>query len=189
MNTFRVTKFKPANQLIGKMLPTNQHGHAGRAVEDLLEQFGVPINKGHGPDINQLGIEVKTRDIDATSPQTVADMHPDDIKTTPFAQSHVFKKFQQQLRIYTKNNVIISAEIYDFSDPDIQELIQDAYEHAQKQLIVNDQLDRTEYKGYYGYFERVSKDRKTLSFRLSKDDMASLEGMAKSTYKNLFNKI
>lgn len=186
MNTFRVTKLKSVDQLIGTKLPTNQNGHAGRAAEDLLEQLGFSINRGHGPDIIQLGVEVKTRDVDATSPQTIADMHPDDIMTTPYRQSHVFEKFQQQLRIYTRDDIIISAEIYDFSMPAIQTLIEDAYEHARKQITANVLLERTEYKGYYGYFERASKKRKTLSFRLSKDDMASLEGMAKSTYKYLF---
>ena len=138
--TFRITKLKTVNQLVGKKLPTNKNGHAGRAVEVLLEQMGFPINKGHGPDIEQLGVEVKTRDIDAVSPQTVADMRPDMIKTTPYKQSHVYEKFQQQLRIYTKEDVIISAEIYDFSAPVIQDLIQHAYEYAQQQIIANDQL-------------------------------------------------
>jgi hypothetical protein len=187
--TFRITKLKTVNQLVGKKLPTNKNGHAGRAVEVLLEQMGFPINKGHGPDIEQLGVEVKTRDIDAVSPQTVADMRPDMIKTTPYKQSHVYEKFQQQLRIYTKEDVIISAEIYDFSAPVIQDLIQHAYEYAQQQIIANDQLDRTEYKDHYGYFERVSKNRKSLSFRLSKDDMFKLERMTKSTYKNLFTEL
>lgn len=182
----KVKTFKPALKLIGKVVPDNKNGHAGRYIEKLLEEAGVPINRGRGPDIEIIGLEVKTRDLDATSPQTIADMSVEDIINTSYRNSHVFKKFQQQLRIYTKNNVIVSAEVYDFSPPHIQELIEHAYDHAKAQLIKNPELTRTAYTGKYGYFERVSPHRKSLSFRLSNDDMATLEGMAKSEYKNLF---
>jgi hypothetical protein len=64
--------------------------------------------------------------------------------------------------------------------------MEQAYNHAKKQLIECNDLTRTEYKGYYGYFEKVDANRKTFSFRLSKSDMEALEGMAKSNYKNLF---
>ena len=183
----KVKVFKPAQMLIGQVVPTNQNGHAGRYVEHLIETMGVLVNRGHGPDFIDYGLELKTRDIDATSAQTIADMSVEDIINTPYKDSHVFKKFQQQLRVYIKDNVIISAEVYDFSHSSIQEIIQRAYDHAKKQLIKCKDLERTKYKGFYGFFERVNPDRKTLSFRLSKSDMESLESMAKSTYKNLFN--
>jgi hypothetical protein len=182
----KVKTFKPATQLIGQVVPDNKDGHAGRYVEKLLEQMGVPINRGHGPDIDSLGLEIKTRDIDASSPQTVADMKVDDIINTSYKNSHVCKKFQQQLRVYTKDNVIISAEVYDFSITAIQDLIESAYNHAQAQVVQNPELTRTEYKGQFGYFERVSANRKSLSFRLSKEDMAKLEKIATSMYKHLF---
>lgn len=182
----KVKVFKPAAYLIGETVPTNQDGHAGRYVESLLENLGVTINKGYGPDIDWLGLEVKTRDVDATSAQTIADMSVEDIIKTEYKDSHVYKKFQQQLRVYTKDNIIISAEVYDFSDSAIQDLIQAAYNHAKEQIIQNNHLTRTMYKDHYGYFERVESTRKTLSFRLSSKDMQVLEGMVKSNYKNLF---
>ena len=182
----KVRIFKPAQALIGQTVPTNQHGHAGRFVETLLESMGVEVNKGHGPDFLDYGLELKTRDIDATSAQTIADMSEEDIINTDYKDSHVFKKFQQQLRVYTKHNIIISADVYDFSHSTIQDLIERAYNHARNQLKQCSNLNRTEYKGFYGYFERVDPNRNTLSFRLAKSDMETLEGMAKSTYKNLF---
>jgi hypothetical protein len=182
----KVKTFKPALKLIGKVVPDNKNGHAGRYIEKLLEDEGVPINRGHGPDIDSLGLEIKSRDIDAVSAQTIADMSVEDIINTSYRNSHVCKKFQQQLRVYTKNNVIISADVYDFSIPAIQDLIEHAYDHAKKQVIQNPELTRTEYKGKFGFFERVSANRKSLSFRLSNDDMTKLEVLAKSTYKHLF---
>jgi len=182
----KVKVFKPAKLLIGQIVPTNQHGHAGRYVESLIEKMGVLINRGHGPDFIDYGLELKTRDVDATSAQTIADMSVEEIINKSYKDSHVFKKFQQQLRVYIRDNVIVSADIYDFSHSSIQDLLEKAYNHARKQLVQCQDLDRTEYTGFYGFFERVDKDRKTLSFRLSKKDMITLEGMAKSEYKNLF---
>ena len=183
----KVKVFKPAQALIGQTVPTNQNGHAGRFVENLLESMGINVNKRHGPDFLDYGLELKTRDTDATSAQTIADMSVEDIINTNYKDSHVFKKFQQQLRVYTKNNTIVSAEVYDFSHSSIQDLIELAYNHARDQLKQCSDLTRTEYKGFYGYFERVDPNRNTLSFRLAKSDMESLEGMAKSNYKNLFS--
>jgi len=185
MTNFRVKKIKLVDQLIGKTLPTNQNGHAGRMVEHLLEDLGLTINRGHGCDLELLGVEVKTRDIDATSPQTIADMRPDEIIKTQYRDSHVYEKFQQQLRIYTKDNIIISADIFDFSKPSIQELVEEAYNHAREQIRVNPDLIRTEYTGFYGYFERT--EHKTgLSFRLSSADMTTLENMSQSTFHQIF---
>lgn len=182
----KVKKFKLAEKLIGQVVPDSTNGHAGRYTEKLLVELGVPINFGHGPDIEEIGLEVKTRNLNATSPQTVADMNPEDIISTEYKDSHVYKKFQQQLRVYIRDNVIVSADVYDFSAPAIQFLIKRAYDHARAQIIQNPELTRTAYKSEYGYFERVSNQRRSLSFRLSNDDMATLEGMAKSEYKNLF---
>jgi hypothetical protein len=183
----KVKIFKLAAKLIGQKVPTNHDGHAGRYTEKLLEDLGVPINKGHGPDILSLGLDVKSRDLDATRAQNIADMSLEDIFRNPYKQSHVYEKFQQQLRIYTKDNVIISAKVYDFSDSHIQNLIEIAYNHAKAQLISNPYLTRTSYTGgYYGFFERVSPDRKSYSFRLSNTDMIALEAMSTSTYRNLF---
>ena len=184
----KVKVFKPAQLLIGQTVPTNQNGHAGRYVENLIETMGVLVNRGHGPEFVDYGLELKTRDINAISAQTIADMSVDEIINTPYKNSHVFKKFQQQLRVYIKDNVIVSADVYDFSPLFIQDLIEKAYNHAQQQLRLCRSLDRTTCQGgYHGYFERVDPDRKTLSFRLSKSHMESLESMAKSNYKNLFS--
>jgi predicted HicB family RNase H-like nuclease len=182
----KVKIFKPAQMLIGINVPTNQHGHAGRFIENKLEEIGVKVNRGHGPDFIDYGLELKTRAVDATSAQTVADMSIEDIIALDYKDSHVFKKFQQQLRVYIKDNIVVSADVYDFSHSSVQELIEQAYDHAKDQLIKCNDLTRTEYKDYYGYFEKVDANRKTFSFRLSKSDMEALEGMAKSNYKNLF---
>jgi hypothetical protein len=183
----KIKLFKLANQLIGKSVPASAGGHAGRAVEKLLESMGVPINRGRGPDILIYGLEVKTRDVNATSAQTIADMKPEDIKSQSYRQSHVFEKFQQQLRIKIKDGVIIEADVYDFSAPHIQALIELAYNNAKSYILMNESIGYTPYEGFYGYFEQCHASTSNLySFRLNAKDMDTLESMATSTYVSLF---
>jgi hypothetical protein len=183
----KVKVFKIADQLIGKKVPASAGGYAGRAVEALLESMGVPINRGHGADILVYGLEVKTRDVNATSAQTIADMHAEDIINNDYRNSHVWKKFQQQLRIKIKGGVIIEARVYDFSAPHIQALIEKAYNNAKTLITMNENIGYTPYEGFYGYFEQVHLPKsKSYSFRLSDEDMKTLENMAISTYTSLF---
>jgi len=184
----KVKKLKFLNQLIGIKLPTNIDGHAGRAIENILENTGIKINRGLGPDMIDYGIEIKTRKKSATSAQTMAAMTDDHIINNSYRDSNLFKKFQQQLRIKTNDdNVIVEAELYDFDQPQIQELIEAAYEHGRAMIIQNKHIGYTPYVGYWGYFEQTKKDRENwYDFRISDPDMEKLERMAKSTFKDHF---
>jgi hypothetical protein len=182
-------KITPANIcqfLIGEYLGTNQNGNAGRELENLLESWGLSINRGHGPDILIFRWELKSRDLDAISPHTIADMNIDDIRNCSYRNSHVRTKFQTQLRVYTRYGTIVDAGIYDFSDPDIQEIIEKAYEHARQQLIKDPSLECTRHAGFYAYFERKQNCETSYSFRVSYRDMPVLEGMARSTFGKMF---
>lgn len=182
----KIKTLKFIDALVGQYVPSTENGHAGRAVEILLEQMGVPINRGHGPDILVFGLEVKTRNVDAVSPQTVADMSLEDIINTSYAASHVCEKFQQQLRVYVKDQKIVSAKIYDFSLPHIQRIIELAYENARAQLTNAPYLTTTSCKGkYFGYFEKCS-GKNTYSFRLSPQHLVDIENMSTSTFKHLY---
>lgn len=188
MKNARVKVFKLADDLIGKQLPTNLGGHAGRALEDLLESMGIEINRGQGCDWKVHNLEVKSRDLDATSPQTVATMSPEDIKTVAYKDSVVCEKFQQQLRVYTRDCVIVDARVHDFSDAHIQKLIELAYNNAQAQFILGTNGDYV-YGSEYGYFERTNPKSKSYSFRINTGAFEKLEAMAASTYSDLFEEI
>lgn len=185
MSLPKVKQFKLSKHLIGVSVPQTKDGHAGRYVEDLIESMGVPINRGEGCDIKDYGLEVKSRDLDATSAHTVCKMNPEDIKSTSYRNSKVFKKFQQQLRVKIKDSKIVSAEVYDFSPLQIQELIEEAYSVAQTKIINGTEEDYIS-GTHWGYFERTSKDRKEYDFRIACGAMEELEAMAKSTFKNIF---
>jgi hypothetical protein len=188
MITPKITNLKLAKQLIGIKLPTYKNGHGGRELENILERAGLSINRGHGADLLKFRLEVKSRALGATSPQTIADMDFDDIINNDYRNSHVYEKFQQQFRVYTDDDVIVSAEIYDFSGEHIQNLIEEAYNHAKQQLINNPSLTYTEYTGFYGYFEKCT-GHKLYSFRMTSADMTTIENMSKSNYTNIFEEV
>jgi len=185
MTHARIKKLRLTEFLLGQDLGSNQNGQAGRRLEHLLEDMGVDINHGHGPDIKRFGLEVKTRERDAVSAQTIADMHIDDIISTPYEHSHVREKIQQQLRVYTEQGIVTDADIYDFSAMWIQDRIQEAYEHARDQLR-QAPVVCTRVRGHLGYFESRRDSPNTYSFRISKANMHVLETMTRSTFGRLF---
>jgi hypothetical protein len=176
------------HHLLGRQLPSNFGGDAGRACENLLEDdVGISINRGFGCDIPEIDWEVKCRKGTATSAQTVTTMRPKDIISTPYPLSPVYNKIRKQLRFTTNDNdVIIAIDLCDFDQPQIQDLLKAAYEHARKLLTENPHLEYTPYSGYWGYFEKTKKDRPELDFRLADGQMEDLLGMTKSTFKDIF---
>ena len=179
-----------AEQLIGQTLPSTFGGASGRGAEDLLEELGINIDRKGTYDIPFFNLEVKTRDVDAISAQTVGARLLTDIVNTPYINSPICKKFQHQLRIKTKENVIISAEIYDFSPAQIQDLIREAYEEGRgkmTRLYLTDKPVSDWVKGTkWGNFERVNKQSNSWHFRINNDRMEELENMATSMFNNFF---
>ena len=176
------------HRLLGKQLPSNFGGDAGRASENLLEDdVGIIINRGFGCDIPEIGWEVKCRKGTATSAQTVTTMRPEDIISTPYPLSPVYNKIRKQLRFTTNDNdVIIAIDLCDFDQPQIQELLEKAYEHARSLLKETPALEYTPYEGYWGYFEKTKKGRPELDFRLADGQMEKLLAMTASTFKDIF---
>jgi len=87
--------------MVGKLVPSNINGAAGRYIEKELGEQGYPMSNGPGPDIPVINMEVKSRDLDATSAQTIGRMTPEDIVTTPYQASVIHDKLQQQYRVKT----------------------------------------------------------------------------------------
>jgi hypothetical protein len=186
----KVKTLKKAN-LVGIEVPGNIGGYAGRYVEEILEQRGYRIDQGQGCDMPSLNIEVKTRDLDATSPQTIGTMSVIDIIETDYEDSPICEKIQQQYRIKTRNGVIVENKIYDFSDPYIQELIKVSYETGRIRLIndVRQGIHNVKYYpgGDYGYWERTTNSR-SYSFRMSQSMMDGLETLSNNskTFNTMF---
>jgi hypothetical protein len=101
-------------KLVGETVPPKTHGAAGRDIENQLRAQGFPLSNQSGPDLPTVGLEVKSRDIDSTSAQSIGTMLPEDIIRTPYPESVICEKLQQQYRVKHKDQVIVSAEVYDF---------------------------------------------------------------------------
>jgi hypothetical protein len=176
-------KIKSLNtNLKGNIVSSNQ-AVAGRQIEGMLRENGFPIQNGPGPDLkinDDTAVEVKSRDLNATSPHSIGGMTLDDIKKTNWEDSIPCSKCQQQLRVKHRDGVITEDIMYDLSGEHCQSKLKGAYETARQKIIAGDTRDYisgTE----WGYFERTNKESNTWVFRISHNQMKKLEGLAKST--------
>jgi len=191
MSNIKIKSIKILPELIGVELPPTFGGASGRAAEDLLEELGFPINRGSGCDLGD--VEIKTRDTDAISAQTVATSTIQSIIEKEYKDSAIYKKFQKQLRIKTEENIIKSAEIYDFSPPFIQDLIEEAYNEGRKRIIQYykdsngcvDKIPNWVTGTKWGNFEH--KNSNSWDFRIPNDRMEELEKMATSNFSSIFS--
>jgi len=172
--------------IVGESIAPTFGGASGRDGEKKLIKRGVPLSNGPGADIPQCDFEVKTRDLDATSAHTVGTMSARNIKSTPYKKSTIYHKLQQQYRIKSRDQIIVSAEVYDFSAPHIQEKIEKCYEVARQKIIDGDQRNYVS-GGYYGFFERMADGPRSYQFRFTDGAMKKLEAMSRSTFHKLFN--
>jgi hypothetical protein len=174
--------------LVGQILPTNIGGFAGRELESILKKMNVPMQNGAGADIviKVLGIwiEVKSRALDAVSPQTMGSINVNDINCA-YEDSVLWEKLQYQIRVFTKDCIIVKAELYDFNIPHIQKKFKEAFEYGRDQIIADPSITCTKVSGHWGYFEQVPSST-SFVFRISKNDMPVLERMATSTFTQHF---
>jgi hypothetical protein len=172
--------------LVGRTLTGITGSERGHEVEDIMIRDGFPVDvHSKGPDIQAIGVEIKNRNLDSCSPHTVGSATIEYIVATDYKNTYIAQKLQQQLRVKVKDNVVQSADIYDFSSNTIQDLIEQSYE-AGRQMIING--DRSSYisGGKFGYFERKTGCPNSYSFRLSNWAMNCIETIATSTYNKFF---
>jgi hypothetical protein len=178
---------------VGDSVPKQCLGNVGYEIEARLIENGYSINIGHGLDMPDMGLEVKTRKTDAQSANTVGSMTLDDIKSTTYNQSNVCAKIQRQYRVEYDNQIsqITSEKVYDFTDPFIQRKIELGYESARKKIIAGVKSDYINGGEGIGYFEkkRGVGDTTSYDFRISGPRMKKLETLANNSkqFNNLFD--
>jgi hypothetical protein len=171
---------------IGTTVPFEQHnGNIGYWVESLIETNGFDINRGKGVDIPQLNKEVKTKSNESKSPNSIATMTVHGIMNLPYSQSVVCQKMQNHYLVEYSNvhRVVTNEDNFDFSNPAIQSLIEDAYEKGRKEITENwkDGFVAPYVRGTeYGQFEKVP-NQDSYRFRIPVKSMKSLKGMVKSS--------
>jgi hypothetical protein len=166
---------------------SGNEGNVGRFYENHLANIGFPMNTGQGVDIPSLNIENKTRNRASKAPHTTGTMTYDDIINTPYEQSTICQKLQQQNRLEYDNtfNVVTNESVYDFRDSEIQERLKESYENARS--ILRQQGGPgpgTIVGGQFGVFEWKSGN--TYAHRIPDSGMKKMKVMAKSTFNDLF---
>lgn len=188
MKTANVKKLKI--QLVGKEFSGRDNGDIGRAIHDEYQTQGFTVNNGAGADLD-LGacgkVEIKSRDVNATSPHSVGKVSTLELKTRTFENSSIHEKLQVQHRVKHDNGLVIGEKIYDFSHPLIQTLFDQAWNTAQYNICNNINCNDYYVAGTeYGYFERTALDT-SWTFRIHDGAMRKLEKMASSTLSSLFD--
>jgi len=196
-----ITTFKNLQQaLIGQSVPERYYGNVGIFVEDLIEAWGVKIDRtGNVPDIVDLEgkeRELKTRANGATSAQTVGSMTDHDIKHTPnWKDTPLYRKFQHQVRVHYDEHtcIITDVEELDFSHPDIQKAARISYETARAEMLNSPSVPKYIRGDAYsnsvakGYFEWKASN--SWGFRFPDAVMKTFEKLAREAahFSELFD--
>lgn len=185
---------------LGRQVPLES---TGEYIEQEVASFlKCKLNTGAGPDL-PMGVEIKSRCVNASSAQTICRMKSEDIISTDYDSSPVKKKFLQQLRVhytdFCTHGIITDIGMYNFSHSEIQAKMRDAYESARAIFISikanykPDSKNPLDYGNYIrkpntcGYFERTLKNSpNSYEFRLPDGVMRQFEAYARSSFSSHF---
>ena len=105
IKTFKVKALKNAIK-VGESIPiqdkSGNPGNIGNWIEKTLIERGHILQNGKGPDMAEINVEVKTRNVEATSAHSVGSMAYYDIVKTSYKHSTVHDKFQYQYQFTSR---------------------------------------------------------------------------------------
>ena len=170
-------------------------GTNGKILEQEMMRQGFPIDRNGTIDLP--GIEVKSRKSSTDAMHTVGTMTYDDIVATPWDQTPFKKKLQTQYRVTInkdefEGNVSAIGKVVDFSNPEIQKELEDAYEKCRAELIAQGQIyvgQTITAGGQYGNLEHKPGPNgtgKSYALRIPNSGMKKMLTTANSTFNQLF---
>jgi len=157
----------------------------GQQVHNRLKELGADMQNGPGADIKDLGVEIKSRKINAISAETIGSISPEDIISTAWENTHLFEK-TQTLHKYKLNEAgnVVSENTFDFSRPSVQEKLKEGYEACRADLIKNGPTKNYIHpNGSWVYLERIDGKK---SYQLRTKKGKELETLSKSTIDDIF---
>lgn len=184
MKSAKVKILKKAN-FTGEVVPNKLHGQAGRYIEKRLAEAGYKVSSNQGIDLPEERVEVKSRDEDSVSPETVGTMSEFDILHTNYEDSIIYEKLQQQFRVITKDQVVISNEIRDYSYEGCQQIAREIYNIGRTALrkgTLNNYIKGTK----HGYWESKRPGYWDFRFRDGTYEMFDRMVSNKDHWNNLF---
>jgi len=170
-------------------------GTNGKILEQEMMRQGFPIDQNGTIDLP--GIEVKSRKASTDAMHTIGTMTYDDIVATPWDQTPFKKKLQTQYRVTInkdefEGDVSATGKVVDFSNPEIQKELEDAYEKCRAELISQGQIyvgQTITAGGQYGKLEHKPGPNgtgKSYALRIPNSGMKKMLTMANSTFNQLF---
>jgi len=184
----KVTKLNKAIDP-GHIIPLIQsYGNIGRYVENYLASQGYKINKGFGIDLVGLKLEIKTRDINATSAQTVTSLSLSNLLKYDWQRGPARHKITRQYRVLykqldSKSSIVVESGVFDFTKSGIPSILKSDFDINRRYFI--DYVEKHgEYPKYVNqgsgwlFLERTTENE-VWQVRITNRNMNKLEAMTK----------
>jgi hypothetical protein len=184
----KVTKLNKAINP-GHIIPLVQsYGNIGRWVENHLAAQGYKINRGFGIDLKGLKLEIKTRDINATSAQTITSLSLSNLLTYDWKRGPARHKITRQYRVLYKqldfqSSIVVESGVFDFTKSGIPQILGSDFD-VNRQYFEDYVEKHGEYPKYVNkgqgwlFLERTT-ERKVWQVRVTNRNMNKLENMTK----------
>jgi len=184
----KVTKLNKAIDP-GHVIPLVQkHGNIGRWVENYLALQGYKINKGFGIDLLGLNLEIKTRDVNATSAQTITSLSLPNLVNYDWNRGPAKHKIARQYRVLYKqldagSSIVVESGVFDFTKSGIPQILRYDFD-VNRRYFIDYLEEHGEYPKYVNkgsgwlFLERTT-EREFWQVRLTNSNMNKLENMTK----------
>ena len=175
------------------------NGTNGKILEQVMIEQGFPVDQNGTVDLPG-GIEIKSRKSTTDAMHTIGTMTYDDIIKTPWNKTPFRQKLQKQYRVTIHKNELTGEidtfdKIVDFSSPEIQSKLEEAYERNRLFLIIQHGIVKGQTitsGGQYGKLEHKPGPNgtgKSYALRIPNSGMKKLINMATSTYASMFEEL
>lgn len=183
MAIVRVTKLKNGiekGERLNIIFPDKKDdGFVGREIERILRQRGYIVNsKTAGPDLEEMGVEIKTSRKDTDSRITIGTMRSSSIINNTWENTFIYEKTLCQLRIVWQRvdvNLIeiVESKIYNFSHEEIQKKLREDFAYISKKMIFLPDKTTT---GPHGYLsaEKINGTADSYKLRIENSAMKKM---------------
>lgn len=195
MKKTKVTKFK--NTLNTTVIPATQEfddGFVGKVVEGILRAQGLPIDSANvGPDIEEFGVEIKTRRKGSNADVSIGSMTVDDMATINYHNSSIKEKLQTirwvehevDQFINTNTSIVKEDLVLDFDDPVIQSELEFHYQRSISDIISNNEKYKINQR--IGWWEKKTENSWAFRVPFSQWKKYIARSRTRKSYNEMFS--
>ena len=122
----------------GTSIPEKQSdSHHGYVVENMYESNGNTVDRTGVLDLPDHSRDIKTHTLGSNASHTQGSITKDKLKITPWNETDIYQKVQQQDVVIINNtfNIIKETIDTDMRDETVQRKFEEDYHHVQKEII------------------------------------------------------